>query len=123
MTIVDKHAQELFNDRIGAFRLTIRLRVEGSGEIAVSTDTLKKRLPEMRIELRATIRDDFGGNTVKTEDFITEIAAQFLRISSFVARDEVSHLGIPIHDGQDGIKTVRNREIGNEIHRDGRPAR
>jgi hypothetical protein len=63
-------AQVLFHSCIHPFGLPIGLRMEGSAEAAVDSESVAKAFPECRSELWATVGDDAVREAMETEDML-----------------------------------------------------
>jgi hypothetical protein len=58
---------------------------------------------------------------MEADVMIKEHASEVWSISRLVARDEVTHLGEAIDEYKEGVVTIRDRKVGDEIASDSFP--
>ena len=52
---------------------------------------------------------------------IEEHASKLRSVSRFITRDDVAHLGETVDEDKEGIMTIRDRKVGDEVAGDSFP--
>jgi uncharacterized protein YbgA (DUF1722 family) len=58
---------------------------------------------------------------MEADDMIEEHASELRSIGRLVARDDVAHLGKAIDEYKEGVVTIRDRKVGDEVAGDSFP--
>ncbi len=87
-----------------AFRLSVSLGVIGGGEIGGNVAELKKTFPIMRGEDGVAVRDDGGGETMKSDDMLEKKISDCRGREGFGSRNEMGLFCESVNDNKDGIK-------------------
>src|SRR5512135_1925857 len=91
---------------VDTFGLTVGFGVECCGEVWADVQGGCEGAPPGGGERRATVGNDIGRNTVKTENIIEELLSEVGRVIGFTCRDEVGHLGQAVDDYENSVFTV-----------------
>ena len=101
---------------VNTFSFPVSLRVIGGGEGKFVTEKFSQFLSKSGGKLWSSIRDDFIIEAKSFEDFGEEQGGDPGSIDGFLGRAENHPLSKPIvNHNQKGIKTVREREVGDQI--------
>jgi len=107
LVVVAVVSEICFEDLIHSLSLTIRLRVEGCGEVWFCTKSFDEFTPEVGVEDGSTIRDDICGNAMESNNVVEEHFGKIRSIKAFFfVWDKVCLLGKTIDKDLDGVITI-----------------
>jgi hypothetical protein len=117
-TVATENAEIAFHFLIYTFTFSVSLRVEGSRQCRGNGKSRAKGLKDVGNELGSAIRDDFVRKSILRKDMIEEKGAKLFGRTGLVTRNEAYRFGESLIDhGEDSIKSITEREIGDEVHR------
>ena len=101
----DESAENLLDGAVGDLRLAISLRVVGSGDIQMGSETLGREegFPKVRGDEGIAVGDDDFGQAVFGEDVVNEDMGQLFRGKGFGGTNKVGLLGEHANEGKDGV--------------------
>jgi hypothetical protein len=109
--------QVFLKDTVHPFSLAISFRMIRGGEIPFDIQETTEFSPESTGEFGISVRDNGGRSTMMDKNILEEETSHIEGRRFFEARNEVDHLGKPVHNNHDGIIAFRClREISDEIH-------
>ena len=101
LIVLAEDAEIELDGLVDAFRLTVRLRVKGGRQVGLDLQLAEELLPPSRGKGGAAIRDDVGGEAVRTEDVLSELRGELARVVGVLGRDEGDHLRKAIDNDED----------------------
>ena len=120
LTVVDENAEILFEPLICAFRLAVSLGVVSGAYVLFDIKDAAKFLREVGGEAGISVRNNLSGSAVVWEDMLDVKVGNSGGGGCFVAGNENSCFGaVVVHNSEDAIKAVQEREFNDEIHGDG----
>lgn len=114
---IDEGCQHFFKRTIGAFGLTVSLRMVSGTHRECSIESRPEATPEVGSEPRITITQDTFRYAVQSNHFTQEDVGQLRRRHRRLTRNVVYHLRQLVDKYDDGvIARARSRQTRDEIH-------
>ena len=119
LTVVDKDAEILFKPLIRAFRLAVGLGVVGGADILFDIKDAAELLQEVGSKAGISVHDNFAGSAIVWKNMLDVKVGDGRGGGRFMAGNEDSGFrAVVVCNGEDAIKSVREREFNNEVHGD-----
>jgi hypothetical protein len=118
LTLRRVEAEELFQVLVDPFSLSVSLRMVGSGEFWLDSQSFVKGTKGGCGELGTTIRDGVLREAVMFPDMREEEVSNAECINCFGCGDEMSHLCETVHNVEDGVEALYRGKSRDQVVRD-----